>query len=25
LYPHPVVDHDDERKETLARYERARR
>jgi deoxyribodipyrimidine photo-lyase len=24
-YPQPVVDHDDERKETLARYERARR
>ncbi|MER7072844.1 deoxyribodipyrimidine photo-lyase [Terrabacter sp. NPDC000476] len=24
-YPQPIVDHDDERKETLARYERARR
>src|SRR6478752_7005438 len=24
-YPEPIVDHDDERKETLARYERARR
>jgi deoxyribodipyrimidine photo-lyase len=24
-YPRPVVDHDDERKETLSRYERARR
>ncbi len=24
-YPRPVVDHDDERRETLARYERARR
>ena len=23
-YPRPVVDHDDERRETLARYERAR-
>lgn len=24
-YPEPIVDHDEERKETLARYERARR